>query len=192
MSARADTADVFSRVADTDPTETSEAAADLDPSPAADRDNPPIETPVAQPRRPRRRFLAITVCTAVMLTLLSATGFFGWRTYQAHTITTASAEALQAARDYAVVLTTLDAKNIDNNYRRTLDGATGEFKDAYSQGAAQLRQILIDNKAAGTGIVIDAAVKAATRDTVEVLLFVDQSITNAANTNMALDIILGR
>jgi len=32
-----------------------------------------------------------------------------------------------------VVLTTPDAKNIDDNYRKSLDDATGEFKDAYTK-----------------------------------------------------------
>ena len=40
---------------------------------------------------------------------------------------------------------------------------------------------------AGTGIVVDAAVKSATPTRVEVLLFVDQSITNAANPSPRID-----
>ena len=45
----------------------------------------------------------------------------------------------------------------------------------------QLRQVLIDNKAMGKGIVIDSAIKSATKTKFEVLLFIDQSITNAVN-----------
>lgn len=126
--------------------------------------------------------------SALLFTLLVAgLGFLGWRQYEQYQVNAASEAALQAAKDYAVVLTTLDAKNIDDNYRKSLDGATGEFKDAYSQGATQLRQVLIDNKASGTGIVVAAAVKSATPDKVEVLMFVDQSITNAANPSPRID-----
>jgi Mce-associated membrane protein len=68
-----------------------------------------------------------------------------------------------------------------------LDGATGEFKDMYSQSSAQLRQLLIDNKAVSHGTVVDAAIKSATKDKVEVLIFVDQSISNSLNPEPRID-----
>jgi len=143
------------------------------------------EPPVGERRTSRRVRRAVAV--GLLLVLAGTSAYAGWIWYRQHQISLASATALQTARDYAVVLTTLDAAHIDDNYRSTLDGATGEFKAAYSQGAQQLRQILIDNKAAGTGVVVDAAVKSATRDRAEVLLFVDQSITNAMSTAPRID-----
>lgn len=190
MSTRSITADVFDRVHETDDTDhdTDDVVAeDTHPDTAEAGDRQPCDDPSPPSRRLTRPRLTTLVSVALILTSLGAAGFFGWRSYQQHVITNASATALQAARDYAVVLTTLDANNIDDNYRQTLVGATGEFKDAYSQGSAQLRQILIDNKASGTGVVIDAAVKSATPDTVEILLFVDQSITNTANPSPRID-----
>jgi Mce-associated membrane protein len=142
---------------------------------------------VAAVRLRRRPGLAAMTCSLLLMLSIGTAGHLGWRQYQQQQITAAGAGALQAAKDYAVVLTTLDAKNIDDNYRKSLDGATGEFKDAYSQGANQLRQVLIDNKASGTGVVVSAAVKSATTDKVEVLLFVDQSITNAQNPSPRID-----
>ncbi len=160
MSTRTSTADVFDRVSETHDGETGTVAAqDMQPDPAEVSAPEPDDNPSPRSRRTPRLSLAKTVSVLLILTSLGAAGFFGWRSYQQQLITNASTAALQAARDYAVVLTTLDANNIDDNYRRTLVGATGEFKDAYSQGSAQLRQILIDNKASGTGVVIDAAVK---------------------------------
>jgi Mce-associated membrane protein len=94
---------------------------------------------------------------------------------------------LAVARTYAVTLTSVDSKDIDENFNQVLGGATGEFKDLYSQSAAQLRQILIDNKAVSKGIVVDAAVKSATRTKVDVLLFVDQSISNAVVNGPRID-----
>lgn len=147
-----------------------------------------VPTPSAPAPRPhRRRILAAAIGLLVLLTSLGTSIFLGWRAHHEHQLAAASQSALQAARDYAVLLTTLDAKNIDDNYRHSLDGATGEFKDAYSQGSAQLRQLLIDNKASGSGVVIDAAVKSADPHTVVVLLFVDQSVTNAARPSPRID-----
>jgi Mce-associated membrane protein len=123
----------------------------------------------------------------VVAAALGFSAFVGWQLKQLDDTAAAGRAALEAARNYAVTLTTLDFKNIDKNYQQVLDGATGEFKDQYSQGATQLRQVLIDNNATGKGIVIDAAVKSATKTKAEVLLFVDQSITNAVNPSPRID-----
>ncbi|WP_285031807.1 Mce protein [Mycolicibacterium sp. lyk4-40-TYG-92] len=186
MSKRTASADVFDQVHDTE-TEGAEpsgeaAAAEVTGAAAAAENAEP-----AAAASKRRVGLAAVVCALLFALLVSGLGFLGWRQYEQYQVNAASAAALQAAKDYAVVLTTLDAKNIDENYRKSLDGSTGEFKDAYSQGATQLRQVLIDNKASGTGIVVAAAVKSATPDKVEVLLFVDQSITNANNPSPRID-----
>ncbi|MFV0495304.1 Mce protein [Mycobacterium sp.] len=138
------------------------------------------------PGQRRRRLLTVAVGT-LLITALGLSSFLGWRLMALRDTAAAGQAAMEAARNYAVVLTTLDTKDIDKNYREALDGATGEFKDQYSQGSAQLRQILIDNGAAGKGIVIDSAIKSATKTKVEVLLFVDQSVTNAVRTSPRID-----
>lgn len=68
-----------------------------------------------------------------------------------------------------------------------LNGATGEFKDMYSQSASQLRQVLIDNKAVSKGTVVDASIKSASKTEVVVLLFIDQSISNIVNPQPRID-----
>jgi Mce-associated membrane protein len=118
---------------------------------------------------------------------LGLSAFLGWQLKQQHDTAAAGSAALAAARSYAVTLTSVDTKNIDQNFAQVLDGATGEFKDMYSQSATQLRQVLIDNKAVSHGTVVDAAVKSATKTKVEVLLFVDQSISNVVNPEPRID-----
>lgn len=99
----------------------------------------------------------------------------------------AGQEALRTARDYAVALTSIDTAELDEDFARVLDGATGEFKDMYSSSSSQLRQLLVDNQAAGKGTVVDAAIKSQSQDRVEVLLFVDQTVTNTAMPDPRLD-----
>lgn len=185
MSKRSATKDVFDQLGDDHDSET---------APADTRDDGVTETtttttdpapPAPASRRPRR-WLQIAV-GVVLVGALVAASYLGWRYKELHDIDVAAQQAVAAARDYAEVLTTLDAKDIDAHYNEALDGATGRFKDEYSQGASQLRQILIDNDAAGNGVVLDAAVKSATTSQVEVLLFVDQSITNAVNPSPRID-----
>lgn len=180
MSKRTSSSDVFEQLHDAETDDAQPIDSSVDPD-SVESDEPVTPAPT------RRMGLKAVVCALLFALLFAGLGYLGWRQFQQYQITQAGEAGLRAAQDYAVVLTTLDARNIDDNYRKSLDGATGEFKDAYSQGANQLRQVLIDNKASGTGIVVAAAVKSATPDKVEVLLFVDQSITNASNPSPRID-----
>lgn len=110
--------------------------------------------------------------------LLAAVGFLGWQLWQERQTAQAGDQARQAATEYAQVLTSIDSEKVDENFDAVLDGATGEFKDMYSQSSSQLRQLLIDNKASARGIVLESAVQSATKDKAVVLLFVDQSVSN--------------
>lgn len=112
------------------------------------------------------------------LALLGATGLLGWQLWQERQVDDAGEQARQAAVNYAQTLTSIDSAKVDENFDAVLDGATGEFKDMYSQSSNQLRQLLIDNKATAHGVVLESAVQSATKDTAVVLLFVDQSVSN--------------
>lgn len=125
----------------------------------------------------RRRALRGAVAAGFVV-LLAAVGFLGWQLWQERQITQAGEQARQAATDYAQVLTSIDSDKVDENFDAVLDGATGEFKDMYSQSSSQLRQLLIDNKASAHGVVLESAVQSATKDKAVVLLFVDQSVSN--------------
>jgi Mce-associated membrane protein len=118
---------------------------------------------------------------------LCVSGLLYWQQQQRDDVVAAGQAALAAAKNYAVELSSIDSKEVDKNFAKVLDGATGEFKGMYSQSSAQLRQLLIDNKAVSHGAVIDAAIKSATKTRVEVLIFLDQSISNAINPGPNID-----
>ena len=96
-------------------------------------------------------------------------------------------QAQAAAVEYAQVLTSIDSTKVDENFDRVLDGATGEFKDMYSESSVELRQLLIDNEAAAHGVVVESAVQSASTDEVVVLLFVDQSVSNSSIPDPRID-----
>ena len=135
---------------------------------------------IAEPRS-RRGLVPRLLVAAVLVAALAASGFLGWKLWQQDQVTRAGEQARQAAVAYAQVLTSIDSNKVDDNFAQVLDGATGEFKDMYSQSSMQLRQLLIDNKATAHGVVLESAVQSATKNKVVVLLFVDQSV---ANTNV--------
>jgi Mce-associated membrane protein len=137
------------------------------------------------PRRTHR--LLVAVLSIALVAALAGAGYLGWRQWQTHQVTAASTQAQQAAEAYAAILTSIDSTKVDENFQQVLDGATGEFKDMYSQSSAQLRQLLIDNKATAHGVVIASAVQSATKDKVVVLLFVDQSVSNTQVPDPRID-----
>jgi len=143
-----------------------------------------VFTPAAKPTV--RRWV-LPAAAGVGAALLAATGALGWQVWQQHQIKNASVEAQRAAVSYAQVLTSIDSNKVDENFKDVLDGATGEFKDMYSQSSVELRQLLIENKAAAHGVVVDSAVQEASKDKAVVLLFVDQSVTNAKLPDPRID-----
>lgn len=144
---------------------------------------------VAEEPSPRRwpRLVRRGLLWALIVGLLGASGFLGWQVWQQREIATASRDAQAAAVHYAQVLTSIDSNNVDQNFAEVLNGATGEFKDMYSQSSAQLRQLLVDNKATARGVVIDSAVKSASKNQVVVLMFVDQTVANKAAPDPRID-----
>lgn len=138
-------------------------------------------------RKGRRSNVARWAAAGVLAAVLAGAGYEGWLVFQHHQKDVAAAQALDAAKKYIITLTSVDTNAIDKNFTDALDGSTGEFKDMYTKSSAQLRQTLIDNKAAAHGSVIDAAVQSATEDKVDVVLFVDQSVSNGAAPAPQLD-----
>lgn len=133
------------------------------------------------------RGLLVPALIGALVAALAGAGFFGWKFWQQHQIAQASEQAQRAAVAYAQVLTSVDSNNVDENFKQVLDGATGEFKDMYSQSSVELRQLLIENKATAHGVVVESAVQSADKDRAVVLLFVDQSVSNTKLPDPRID-----
>ncbi|WP_082958092.1 hypothetical protein [Mycobacterium alsense] len=138
-------------------------------------------------RRAVLRWLAVAGVVVVVALSVTAAVVLGWKLKTQRAVADAGQQALVAAQQYAVALTSVDSNKLDENFAAVLNGATGEFKDMYSQSSAQLKQLLLDNKANSHGTVVAAGIKSATKDKVEVMLFVDQSVTNTLNPQPRMD-----
>ena len=138
-------------------------------------------------KRPWRRYLRRSALPVLLVASLAVSGFLGWKQWEEHRVHQAGQQALQAALRYAQVLTSIDANNVDQNFHDVLDGATGEFKDMYTQSSVQLRQLLIDNKATAHGVVVDSAIQSESTNRVVVLVFIDQTITNTTVPDPRID-----
>ena len=138
-------------------------------------------------KRPWRQYLRRSILPLLLIASLAVSGFLGWQQWQEHQVKLAGQQAQQAAIAYAQVLTSIDSNKVDENFRQVLDGATGEFKDMYTQSSVQLRQLLIDNKATAHGVVVDSAIASESMGKVVVLLFIDQTVTNAQVPDPRID-----
>lgn len=178
-------------VTDTETESDSESEADDE----ADADEEAKDEEAAEPEpessdatsRGRRRWALVGVVAVVVAASLALSGFLGWQLWQTKQVAQAGQQAQDAAVNYAQVLTSIDSNKVDENFNQVLAGATGEFKDMYSQSSMQLRQLLIDNKATAHGVVVQSAVQSASKDKVVVLLFVDQSVANSTVPDPRID-----
>lgn len=115
---------------------------------------------------------------AVYLVLAAVAGGLGWKLWSDHRVDRAGTIAQDTAVDYAQVLTSISSDQVDENFAAVLNGATGDFKDMYTESSMRLRQLLIDNKSDAHGKVVDSAVQSKSTDKVVVLLMVDQKVEN--------------
>lgn len=159
------------------------------PSGEKPSDKPSDEKPAATVTSPnQRRGVVLGVAAGILVAaLLGGGGFVGWQLWQTKQVIAAGNQARDAAVNYAQVLTSIDSYKVDENFDQVLAGATGEFKDMYSQSSMQLRQLLIENKATAHGVVVESAVQSATKNKAVVLLFVDQSVQNTAVPDPRID-----
>ncbi|MGV0749834.1 Mce protein [Mycolicibacter minnesotensis] len=145
-----------------------------------------VEAAVAPARRRRVPF-PVAIVAAAYVTVFGLVIGLGWPLWQQHRISAAETAGRQAAVDYAQVLTSIDSNKVDDDFSAVLNGATGEFKDTYTKASVQLRQLLIDNKATAQGTVVESAVQSGSKDTVVVLLMVNQTITNTTRPDPRVD-----
>ncbi len=154
----------------------------------AKKDSPNDSDAAAGTKRRRVKTAFRSTAALAFLALVAASSYEGWLLYEQHQKDVAATHALDAARKYAVTLTSTDPNALDANFTDILSGATGDFKDMYTRAGSQLRKMLIDNKVATTGEVVDAAIKSATTSKVETLLFVKQTVTNSTSTEPRTDL----
>lgn len=133
------------------------------------------------------RYAAIGALAAVLIGALVFSGIVGSKVWRQHQIDAAGEQALAVAIPYTETLTSIDSNDIDESFRRILNGATGDLKKDFTPASVQLRQLLLDNKAASHGKVVNSAIQYKSTDKVVLLMMVDQSITNTQRPDPRVD-----
>lgn len=166
---------------------TADEAEDHDEGGLLTRKRPDAERRKWPRKQDLKQYLRRSILPLLLVASLAVSGFLGWRQWQDHRVKLAGEQAQQAAIAYAQVLTSIDSNKVDENFRQVLDGATGEFKDMYTQSSVKLRQLLIHNKATAHGVVVDSAIQSESMNKVVVLVFIDQTVTNTAAPDPRID-----
>lgn len=91
----------------------------------------------------------------------------------------AAQAAERAARDAVVEMTTYDHTSVDEDFAWVDDAGTAKFREQYAEASAPVKQAVIAAEARAKGVVVEAAPDYVDDTHVTVLLFVDQTITNA-------------
>lgn len=164
----------------TDPDEAGDPTALDDPAraddpPAADDAPRPAGTERAAPAR-RRTLVGLLV--VLLAATLAAAGFYGHRWYTAHAVEEARQGALAAARQASVNFVSVSAASVDRDLQRIVAGATGEFKDEFTRGQAQVRAAVVENKVDSHGSVLRAGVVSGDRNRAVVIVAVDATVKN--------------
>ena len=143
--------------------------------------------PSEHARMTRAGRAAVALITVIAVTATVFATIFGWKLKDRDDLDTAARQASAAAQTYAVALTSIDSQHIDENFTTVLNGATGDFKNMYSQSSTQLKTLLVQNRAVSKGQVLDASIESASPNRVVVMLFVDQTITNSVSPDPRVD-----
>jgi Mce-associated membrane protein len=116
--------------------------------------------------------LAVAVALAVLL------GWLGFRAHQSEQAHTQGSQFLQAARQCALNLTTIDWQKAESDVKRILDGATGQFHDDFAKRAQPFIQVVKQAKSTTVGTVTDAGLESQTVDSAQVLVAVTVTTSN--------------
>jgi Mce-associated membrane protein len=134
---------------------------------------PPSKKRMSAPRR------AMLLGLAVVVVLAALVGWLGFRAHQSQQAQAQRSQFIQAARQGALNLTTIDWQRADADVQRILDSATGEFYDDFAKRAGPFVELVKQAKSVSVGTVSEAGLESQTADTAQVLVAV--SVTTSYN-----------
>lgn len=143
----------------------------------------------AAARAAARRRLVVTAVVLGVLTVLSG-GVAGTAWYlqgQAQQLVDAREEARAAAVVAAKAVFSYDYRSFDQSVNNGKDFVTGDFAKEYAKTTSELKATAIKEKATVWSDVAAASISSATRDKVDVLLYVNQYRKNANITGQKVD-----
>lgn len=126
----------------------------------------------------RRRRALVGLLVVVLAAALAAAGVYGHRWYVDRATDQARQDAVAAARQASVNFVSVSAASVDRDLQRIVAGATGDFKEEFTRGQAQVRTAVVENKVESHGTVLRAGLVSGDRRRAVVLVAVDATVKN--------------
>lgn len=126
---------------------------------------------------------ALTFGLVAVLALVCLVGWLGVQFYQARQQDTASAHFLQTARQGALNLTTIDWRHADDDVRRIMDGATGEFYDDFQQRSQPFVQVVKQAQSVSVGTVTAAGLESQSTQEAQALVAVSVKTSSSGGSD---------
>ncbi|WP_431235973.1 mammalian cell entry protein (plasmid) [Mycolicibacterium psychrotolerans] len=111
-----------------------------------------------------------------LLAAVAVTGLAGWLGYRAYEYQRADRQQdvfLQAARQVALNLTTINYTEVDADVRRILDSATGTFREDFQNRSQPFIDVVRKAQSTTEGSIIEASVESRSGDQAQVLVAVN-------------------
>ncbi len=153
----------------------STAAGSVDASTGPASSEEPADPP---PASGRSRVLIALAATCALLAVAAVVLGFQLRRYAQ--VEDARQDALRAARQSALNLTSIDNERFDEAVQRVLDGATGDFRREFEDNTESLKKLLADNQVNAQGSVLEAGLVRADKSNATALVVVDSTVRNVA------------
>lgn len=160
---------------DTARDELTEQASQADKDPEADGDSQQQATPQTNGVRG-----ALVVGILILASIGGLTGWLGWQTHRSEQAQRLDDMFLQAGRQGALNLTTMDHAHVEDDIQRVLDGSIGTFYDDFEQRAPAFAEVVKTTQSKTQGTVTEAGIESVSDDSARVLVAVSVKTSNIA------------
>ncbi|KZS67209.1 mammalian cell entry protein [Mycobacterium ostraviense] len=121
---------------------------------------------------------AVLAVLVVVLALATLVAFLGFRVHQSQQTEQRSRLFLQAGRQGALNLTTIDFHQANADVQRILDGATGQLYDNFAKRSQPYIDVVVRTQSKSVGTVTEAALESPSGDHAQVLVAVTVKTSN--------------
>lgn len=120
-----------------------------------------------------------------VLALTALVGWMGWRYHHVHQDQGDGDHFLQAARQGALNLTTIDWRHAEDDVRRIMAGATGDFYDDFAKRSQPFLDVVKQAQSVSVGTVTAAGLESHSSQEAQALVAVSVNTSNTAGANQA-------
>jgi Mce-associated membrane protein len=122
--------------------------------------------------------MALVAGTVVALVLTALVGWLGFAAYQSHRALQQRELFIQAGRQGALNLTTIDWQHADNDVQRIVDSATGTFQHEFSERRQPFIEVVKKTQSKSVGTITEAGLESESGDEAQLMVAVAVKTTS--------------